>query len=147
MCSTLAIALASSRTPTPNCPIPDPGLDVLVQLPETIRWIMDLADANPAKKIVIFSVIYLDGELHVRASVAMDVICDTMIKTLGARVQLAYLASPSTCHLWPAEALADSNRRWSQRPWYGGSVAVRRAFRQHDVPSTLINPIPIPDPP
>ena len=47
------------------------GADVLEQVPEVAHWLQNLM---PDKRFYIHSLIYLDGEKYVRASVAMDAI-------------------------------------------------------------------------
>ena len=96
-----------------------PGLDILTEAPELCQWLEQLADAHRDCRVVIGSYIYLDGERHVRASMAMDAVCERLEGALGpARVALAYLASPATAHLYPETALEDATERWRTRPWW-----------------------------
>ena len=91
------------------------GADVLAQVPELVDFISSLPNMNSlhtrdAKSVVIGSYIYLDGEAHVRASVACDAITSGVVSRLGAsKVELAYLGSPSIAHSITEEAWAASN--------------------------------------
>jgi hypothetical protein len=67
--------------------------------------------------LVIGSYIYLDGEAHVRAAVAMDAIANGLCE-LRPSTALAYLASPATCYPIPKEACADATARHLTTPWW-----------------------------
>jgi len=61
---------------------------------------------------------YLDGEAHVRASVAMDALAAAVCRGYGAaRAALAYLASPALAYPICAEAHADAAARHAGRGW------------------------------
>jgi hypothetical protein len=66
------------------------GLDVLEQTGLVVAWLKQLADAFPDKRLVVGSYIYLDGELHVRASVAMDAICVKLMEYLSPAVRNSF---------------------------------------------------------
>jgi hypothetical protein len=70
------------------------GADLLQDAPEIADWISKLC---PDKQLVIGCYAYLDGEKHVRASVAMDLIVDAVTK-VRKDTALAYLVSPATPH-------------------------------------------------
>ena len=77
------------------------GADALAQTPEIGNW---LGSLFPGKKIFIYSLIYLDGEKYVRASMAMDVIVDMATSIRGAdKVGLLYIATPSAAHVVDAK--------------------------------------------
>lgn len=92
------------------------GADVIERGPELITW---LAALYPSKKMVIGSYIYVDGEAHVRASVAMDsVLAGVVAARPAGYTAAAYLGSPATAHVISREAWEDSRARFEGRPWY-----------------------------
>uniref|UniRef100_A0A7S0MV08 Uncharacterized protein n=1 Tax=Pyramimonas obovata TaxID=1411642 RepID=A0A7S0MV08_9CHLO len=96
------------------------GADVLTQTPEIRDW---LAQLLPEKDLVIGSYIYLDGEAHVRAAVAMDAIAASVCEARPA-TGLAYLASPATCYPIPKEACEDAAARHAAAPWWHGPTSL-----------------------
>jgi hypothetical protein len=104
-----------------------PGLDLLTHTPEVVKWLKSVAttDSGDKPQLCVGSYVYLDGEQHVRASIAMDAICTTLANDLGVqRVELAQLTSPMTSHIYPPAALEDSRKRWANRPWYAELVGL-----------------------
>lgn len=75
------------------------GCDVLANAPELYRLLLSL---EKKKTLVIGNYIYLDGELHVRATAAMDIL---VREVCGARpsTKLAYMCSHSTMYFIPQE--------------------------------------------
>uniref|UniRef100_A0A7S0HG81 Uncharacterized protein n=1 Tax=Hanusia phi TaxID=3032 RepID=A0A7S0HG81_9CRYP len=64
---------------------------------------------------------YLDGEAHVRASVAMDLIVTGLVeeaKKKGKKVSVAYLGSPSTCVAVPKECYDASLQAQQEAPFW-----------------------------
>eukprot|EP01060_Flectonema_neradi_P006633 TRINITY_DN144_c5_g1_i1.p1 TRINITY_DN144_c5_g1~~TRINITY_DN144_c5_g1_i1.p1 ORF type:complete len:505 (+),score=91.93 TRINITY_DN144_c5_g1_i1:117-1631(+) len=86
------------------------GADVLTQTPEIIEWLTS-SPALSGNQQVIGSYIYLDGEAHVRASVAMDLISQGVLNS-KKDTAFVYLASPSTAHAMSLEAHKDSGKRY-----------------------------------
>eukprot|EP01059_Diplonema_ambulator_P003043 TRINITY_DN1269_c0_g1_i1.p1 TRINITY_DN1269_c0_g1~~TRINITY_DN1269_c0_g1_i1.p1 ORF type:complete len:516 (+),score=133.27 TRINITY_DN1269_c0_g1_i1:63-1550(+) len=84
------------------------GADVLTQVPEIINWCCSLPSD---KTLVIGSYIYLDGEAHVRASIASDLIGQGVVKARKGTI-LAYLGSPSIAHSFAKEAHQDAAERY-----------------------------------
>merc|ERR1712023_486533 len=77
------------------------GADALSQTPEIAEWLSRIV---PGKTLYIYSLIYLDGEKYVRASMAMDVIVDTATTIRGPnKVGLLYIATPSAAHVVDAQ--------------------------------------------
>jgi hypothetical protein len=63
--------------------------------------------------------IYIDGEAHVRASVAMDaVVAGVVAARAEGRTSVAYLGSPATAHIISDEAWEQSRALYAARPWY-----------------------------
>jgi hypothetical protein len=77
------------------------GADLIAQTPEIRNWVNGLF---PGKSLFLHNLIYLDGEAHVRASVAMDAVCSSVAATRGSEISLGYLGSPATVHSIPKEA-------------------------------------------
>lgn len=68
--------------------------------------------------MVLGCYVYLDGEKHVRASVAMDAVVTAVSAERGpASVALANLGSPATAHIVPIAARNAAAEAWEDRPW------------------------------
>ena len=92
------------------------GADALTQTPEIGSW---LGSLFPKEKIYIYSLIYLDGEKYVRASMAMDVIVDTATTIRGPnKVGLLYIATPSAAHVVDAGCETLSKKFRKNAPWW-----------------------------
>ncbi|CAN0039667.1 unnamed protein product [Discosporangium mesarthrocarpum] len=76
------------------------GANLLSQTPEILNW---LKTVQPGKPLVVGAYAYLDGELHVRLSVAMDAIIQGLTES-RKNVMPAYLCTPTDVHVIPAEA-------------------------------------------
>ncbi len=76
------------------------GADLLVDAPEIAAWLAALD--HP---LSIANLAYLDGERHVRVSLAMDAISATQCAA-DARTQLAYMATPTDVFAVPEELAA-----------------------------------------
>jgi len=79
------------------------GADAMMQVPEIAQWLGDLL---PDKKLYIASLIYLDGEMYVRASVAMDAIIEIVTAHRQQSTGLIYIDTPSSVNLVPASCKA-----------------------------------------
>lgn len=96
---------------------PEGGADMLEQGPHVAKWIVDTIPLD--KEIIISQLAYMDGEAHVRITVAMDLISQYVIKYCPNKVSLSYLTSPGTAHIIPPEASQDAKRRLDERPtWH-----------------------------
>jgi len=92
------------------------GADMLADAPALAQWIISL---DPTKQIVIGCYAYLDGEAHVRASVAMDLIAST-VYAARKDTALAYLVSPATSHAASPASMDASMKRFNSGPmWHG----------------------------
>lgn len=108
------------------------GVDMLAHGPHIARWVVDMARAKSKASgtktdIVLCSLAYLDGEAHVRVSVAMDLIVEYVIQhwtksdagrssTGSGNVVLWYLTSPTTVLAIPPQAAQQAEERYQQRP-------------------------------
>jgi len=110
-----------------NCPesatlqVPKGGADMLKEGPQIARWVAQTVKEHETtrKQIVICHLAYLDGEAHVRVSVAMDLISEYVIKQLAGQqqhVSFSYLSSPATAYAVPDEYAVDAQRRYENRP-------------------------------
>ncbi len=80
------------------------GCDMLTQTPEIAAWLRQLA-----QPLDLFSIAYLDGERHVRVSLAMDAI-GVACAAADARCTLAWMATPTDVFAVP-QALAEAVMR------------------------------------
>ncbi|KAI2500517.1 3-hydroxy-lignoceroyl-CoA dehydratase [Fragilaria crotonensis] len=96
---------------------PKEGADMLLQGPEIAKWIVDTVPRG--KEVIMCQLAYMDGEAHVRISVAMDLICQYVITHSPNKVSLSYLTSPATAHSITPDAAEDAKRRLDERPtWH-----------------------------
>lgn len=77
------------------------GCNLFTQTPEICNWICNLF---PDKEFVIGGYAYLDGEAHVRVSLAMDAIMSGAIERRKTKTTLAYLCSPTDVFVRDLEA-------------------------------------------
>ncbi|PZP33485.1 MAG: hypothetical protein DI603_08970 [Roseateles depolymerans] len=95
--ATLQAPVAAGRTPG----LDTAGADLLTDTPEIAAWLAGFSADGP---LAIASLAYLDGERHVRVSLAMDAIAAALCDA-DARTRLAYMATPTDLFAVP-EALA-----------------------------------------
>jgi len=85
------------------------GADLLADTPEIAAWLVSLG-----QPLSIANLAYLDGERHVRVSLAMDAISATLCEA-NARTQLAYMATPTDVFAVPEDLARDVMRRYAER--------------------------------
>jgi len=85
------------------------GADLLADTPEIAAWLASLG-----QPLSIANLAYLDGERHVRVSLAMDAISATLCEA-DARTQLAYMATPTDVFAVPEDLARDVMRRYAER--------------------------------
>jgi hypothetical protein len=87
------------------------GADLLTQTPEIAAWLVEQGQGAPGPRAAldVGHIAYLDGERHVRVSLAMDAIGAT-VSAHDARTTLAFMATPTDLFAVP-EALAETIRR------------------------------------
>ena len=95
------------------------GGDLLADAPSLATWIASL---DASKELVLCCLVYLDGEKHVRASVAMDCIVEYVMKNRKkGNVSLSYLTSPATAHVRSQESVAMYEQNLADAPfWHSG---------------------------
>ncbi len=85
------------------------GADLLADTPEIAAWLASLG-----QPLSLANLAYLDGERHVRVSLAMDAISATLCAA-DARTQLAYMATPTDVFAVPEELAAAVRQRYADR--------------------------------
>jgi hypothetical protein len=89
------------------------GADLLTQAPEIADWLKSFSG-----DLDIASLAYLDGERHVRVSVAMDAIV-TALGEARPGTSLAYMATPTDVFAVPEEVSQAAASRYGQRAALG----------------------------
>lgn len=73
------------------------GADLCANAPEIAEWLLRVFETGGFERIVVGAYAYADGEAHVRATLACDLIFENLSETLGEeRVGAAFLSSPGT---------------------------------------------------
>lgn len=85
------------------------GADLLADTPEIAAWLAALG-----QPLSVANLAYLDGERHVRVSLAMDAISATL-READARTQLAYMATPTDVFAVPEDLARGVMRRYAER--------------------------------
>lgn len=98
------------------------GADLTVETPEIGAWLSALAGP-----LCVGSYAYLDGEAHVRVSLAMDAIASRLAAE-RRDVALACLLTPTDVYAVPAATAEEAMRRWRTRGWRRAPEAVLRAL-------------------
>merc|ERR1719410_3055303 len=86
------------------------GTNLITKTPEIANW---LANGFIDRQLVIGAYAYLNGELFVRVSIAMDAIIQSVISKLKAAKKplptIAYLCTPTNAHLVTASAYSTAS--------------------------------------
>ncbi|MGE5336628.1 MAG: hypothetical protein ACM3PU_02305 [Gemmatimonadota bacterium] len=85
------------------------GADLLTEAPQVRHWL-----ATMPEPLAIGCFAYLDGEAHVRLSVAMDAIVNDLL-ALRRNIVPAYLLTPTDCYAVPARTAEQAVTRWYSR--------------------------------
>ena len=85
------------------------GANLLTQIPEITQWLAE----NP-HKLDLASIAYLDGEKHVRVSMAMDSIMSQVSKQKPDS-SLMYMCTPTDVYAVPKEVIQGSSDKFSSR--------------------------------
>ena len=81
------------------------GADLAARAPEIRAWLESVFAAGTFSRVVVGAYAYADGEAHVRATLASDLVLAGLHKTLGpSRVAAAFLSSPGTAFPIPRAA-------------------------------------------
>jgi hypothetical protein len=85
------------------------GADLLADTPDIAAWLAGLREP-----LAVANLAYLDGERHVRVSLAMDAISATLCAA-DSRTQLAYMATPTDVFAVPEAVARASMTAFEQR--------------------------------
>lgn len=96
------------------------GCNLLTQTPEIRNW---LSGVHKGKDLVIGSYAYLDGALFVKLSMAMDAIAKDLIAS-RKNVALAYLCTPTDCHIGTASASVIAKKTYRRSPLWQSILSV-----------------------
>lgn len=90
------------------------GANLFEQAPELCVWVKTVC---PDKAVTVGNYTYLDGELHVRLSIACDAIIETLCNQ-RATTSVAFLCTPTDVHVIPQEANQASVNNLKSYPWW-----------------------------
>lgn len=90
------------------------GANLFEQTPELCTWVKSVC---PDKQVNVGNYTYLDGELHVRLSIACDCIIDTLCSTRKS-TSVSFLCTPTDCHVIPQEAYEAMKDNLKRYPWW-----------------------------
>lgn len=93
-----------------------PGADLLADTPQIAQWL-----GERGEQLDLASLAYLDGEKHLRVSLAMDLIAEALLAR-QAVASLAYLATPTDVFAVPAEAVEAAMQAYARRPLLSRSL-------------------------
>eukprot|EP00667_Euglena_gracilis_P005758 EG_transcript_5793 len=107
------------------------GCDLLANTPEIHTWLRGVV--QPPLTIGMY--VYMDGEAHVRATVAADALTHHLAQQLGPQnVSLAYLGSPAVAAAIPtAAAQAQADNR-AVAPWWQTPLSWLCGFQSNSRP-------------
>ena len=85
------------------------GVDLLTQTPEIAHWLI-----KSEHQLDLAAIAYLDGEKHVRVSMAMDSIMQ-YVSEKKADTSLMFMCTPTDVYAIPKEVVEASNEKFQQR--------------------------------
>jgi hypothetical protein len=114
------------------------GANLLTQTPEIAHWL-----AQSQHQLDLAAIAYLDGEKHVRVSMAMDAIMQ-YVSAKKPDTSLMYMCTPTDVYAVPKEAVEASELKFAQRSqkqqWM--SKGISALSRQHFFQKNLHDLIP-----
>ena len=96
------------------------GCNLLTNTPEIRTWLLEIA---PKERLVLGAYAYLDGPLFVKVSVAMDAIIKELVKKRQQKPAIAYLCTPTDCHVVPNTAMEHSRQNFNRQPMWQSLAA------------------------
>lgn len=96
------------------------GAELCTQLPEVRNWLLEVTGRE--EPLCVGSYAYVPGESFPRTSLAMDAIVSCLVERRRAAV--AYLGTPTDCHLVPYAAHAAATEQHRCAPWWQGLMAL-----------------------
>jgi hypothetical protein len=88
------------------------GCNLLTQTPEIRNWLLGVHKGKP---LGVGCYAYLDGALFVKLSMAMDAISKDLVSS-RKNVALAYLCTPTDCHIGTSAASAVATKTYKKSP-------------------------------
>ncbi len=85
------------------------GANLLTQIPEIAQWLLQFE-----KDLDLAAIAYLDGEKHVRVSMAMDAIMQH-VSAEKANTSLMYMCTPTDVYAVPQEVIEASTQKYKAR--------------------------------
>ena len=82
---------------------------MLTQIPEIAKWLLQFE-----QDLDLAAIAYLDGEKHVRVSMAMDAIMH-YVSQQKANTSLMYMCTPTDVYAVPAEVIEASKEKYAER--------------------------------
>lgn len=84
------------------------GANLLTQIPEIAKWLLQFE-----QDLDLAAIAYLDGEKHVRVSMAMDAIMH-YVSQQKANTSLMYMCTPTDVYAVPAEVIEASKEKYAE---------------------------------
>jgi len=91
------------------------GCNLMTQPAEICNWLKYLYIGKP---LVIGGYAYLDGLLHVKLAISMDLIMEGVCRTRNNNVTLAFLCTPTDVHMIPKAAHEAAKSNHSTAPFW-----------------------------
>lgn len=85
------------------------GANLLTQIPEIAKWLLQFE-----QDLDLAAIAYLDGEKHVRVSMAMDAIMQH-VSQQKANTSLMYMCTPTDVYAVPSEVIEASKVKYTER--------------------------------
>ena len=106
----------------------DAGIDLLRQLPEAVRWLLEVEG-----RLVLGNYVYAPGAAYPRLSAAVDALSTRIVRERPGTA-LAFLATPTDTFGVPGEVVAQATRGYGERSAGARAAATLsggRLFRRH----------------
>ena len=96
------------------------GINLIGQPAEARNWVLRVLAEHMKKddSVTVGNYCYLDGEQHVKVSIAMDVISEAVASKYKRAATVAYLCTPTDAHVISKAAHEDQKKNAAAAPWY-----------------------------
>ncbi len=98
------------------------GANLLSEIPEIIKWLVQQPNS-----LDLAAIAYLDGEKHVRVSIAMDSIMSE-VSAQKPNTSLMFMCTPTDVYAVPPEVIAASQSKYQQRSKIHSQLSKALAF-------------------
>lgn len=114
------------------------GVNMITETVEVAEWLVRLLQEPDLalKEVVLGAYAYLDGALHVQVALAMDIIIHRLTQTLGPRVSVAFLCTPTDVHVTTQDARVAVVRNLGQAPAWQRLLLGIRVLTPNLAPNT-----------